>query len=97
DARTRTAHLFCELAVRLKRVGLVNGSSFELPLTQIDLADALGVTPIHMNRVLARFRKEGLISVNGRSVTIPDWKALVAIGEFDAPYLHLEGPSDLHL
>jgi CRP-like cAMP-binding protein len=97
DARTRTAHLLCELAVRLRRVGLVNGGSFDLPLTQIDLADALGVTSIHMNRVLARFRKEGLIVVSGRSVTIPDWKALVAIGEFDATYLHLEGPSDLHL
>jgi CRP-like cAMP-binding protein len=97
DARSRTAHLFCELAVRLKRVGLVNGGSFELPLTQTDLADALGVTPIHTNRVLAKFRAEGLIAYSGRSVTIPDWKALVAIGEFDATYLHLEGPSDLHL
>jgi CRP-like cAMP-binding protein len=97
DARTRTAHLFCELAVRLKRVGLVNGGVFELPLTQTDLADALGVTPIHTNRVLARFRAQGLLEFSGRSVTIPDWKALCAIGEFDATYLHLEGPSDLHL
>lgn len=97
DAKSRTAHLFCELAVRLKRVGLVNGNSFDLPLTQTDLADALGVTPIHTNRVLARFRAQGLIELNGRSITIPDWKALAATGEFDATYLHLEGPSDLHL
>ncbi len=97
DALSRTAHLFCELAVRLKRVGLVNGNSFDLPLTQTDLADALGVTPIHTNRVLARFRSQGLIELNGRSITISDWKALAAIGEFDATYLHLEGPSDLHL
>ena len=53
DARARTAHLFCELAVRLKRVGLVDGGSFELPLTQTDIADALGITPIHTNRVMA--------------------------------------------
>lgn len=97
DARSRTAHLMCELAVRLKRVGLVNGNSFDLPLTQADLADALGVTPIHTNRVLARFRAQGLIETNGRSITIPNWKALAEIGEFDATYLHLEGPSDLHL
>jgi CRP-like cAMP-binding protein len=98
DARSRTAHLFCELAVRLKRVGLVvNGNSFELPLTQTDLADALGVTPIHTNRVLAKFRSQGLLSYSGKSVTIHDWRALVAIGDFDATYLHLEGPSDLHL
>jgi CRP-like cAMP-binding protein len=98
DARSRTAHLFCELAVRLKRVGLVvNGNSFELPLTQTDIADALGVTPIHTNRVLAKFRSQGLLSYSGKSVTIHDWRALVAIGDFDATYLHLEGPSDLHL
>ncbi|WP_298688387.1 Crp/Fnr family transcriptional regulator [uncultured Sphingomonas sp.] len=97
DTRARTAHLFCELAVRLKRVGLVNGASFELPLTQTDLADALGVTPIHTNRVMAKLRAEGLIAFGGRSITIFDWKALVAIGEFDTTYLHLEGPSDLHL
>jgi len=97
DARARTAHLFCELAVRLKRVGLVDGGSFELPLTQTDIADALGITPIHTNRVMAKFRNDGLIAFGGRSVTIFDWKALVAIGEFDATYLHLEGPSDLHL
>jgi CRP-like cAMP-binding protein len=97
DARSRTAHLFCELAVRLKRIGLVDAGSFELPLTQGDLADALGVTPIHTNRVLAKFRSQGLIAFNGRSVTIHDWRALAAIGDFDATYLHLEGPSDLHL
>jgi CRP-like cAMP-binding protein len=97
DAISRTAHLICELAVRLGRVGLVTGDSFELPLTQADLADALGVTPIHTNRVLGRLRSQGLIAGGGRTIIIPDWKALAAIGEFDATYLHLEGPSDLHL
>lgn len=98
DARTRAAHLFCELAVRLKRVGLIeNGAAFSLPLTQIELADALSITPIHMNRVLARFRKEGLVSTDSRTLTLHDWKAMTALGEFDPTYLHLEGPSDLHL
>jgi len=97
DATSRTAHLFCELAVRLKRVGRVEGNSFDLPLTQIDIADALGVTPIHTNRVLARFRADGLIALSGRSITLLDWKTLATVGEFDPTYLHLEGPSDLHL
>lgn len=97
DAMSRTAHLFCELALKLKRAGQVDGATFELPLTQADLADALGVTPIHTNRVLSRLRSQGLVAFNGRSVTIRDWTALAAIGEFDATYLHLEGPSDLHI
>lgn len=98
SARSRAAHLFCELAVRLKRVGLVhNGAEFSLPLTQIELADALSITPIHMNRVLAQFRREGLVSTDARMLTLHNWKAMVEIGEFDPTYLHLDGPSDLHI
>jgi CRP-like cAMP-binding protein len=97
DARSRVAHLFCELAVRLKRAGLVTEGAFELPLTQTDLADALGLTAIHMNRTLSKFRQEGLVAIDNRAISILDWQALKAIGEFDATYLHLEGPSDLHL
>jgi CRP-like cAMP-binding protein len=97
DARTRTAHLLCEIMLRLRRVGLAGGFRIDLPLTQTDLADALGVTPIHMNRVLAKFRAEGLISLDGRTLVIHDWDRLVQIGEFDPLYLHMEGPKDLHL
>lgn len=98
SARARAAHLFCELAVRLKRVGLVeNGAAFTLPLTQVELADALSITPIHMNRVLGKFRQEGLVDADGRTLTIHDWKAMTAIGEFDPAYLHLDGPDHLHL
>jgi len=97
DARARTAHLLCEIALRLRRVGLCRNGSFELPLTQTDLADALGVTPIHINRVLGKFRTERLIAMDGRMATILNWGALRDIGEFDPTYLHLEGPKDLHL
>lgn len=97
NARSRTAHLLCELAMRLQRVGLADDLRFDLPLTQSDLGDALGLTPIHVNRVLGRFRSEGLIENDGRTFHIANWDRLVAIGEFDPAYLHLEGPKDLHL
>jgi CRP-like cAMP-binding protein len=97
DARSRTAHLLCELLLRLRRVGMAEGFCIDLPLTQTDLADALGITSIHVNRVLAKFRAEGLISLDARMLVIHDWERLVDIGEFDPLYLHLEGPKDLHL
>lgn len=97
DARSRTAHLLCELFLRLKRVGLADDFTIDLPLTQTDLADALGMTPIHMNRVLAKLRAEGIITLDARALVIHDWQALVDIGEFDPLYLHQEGPKDLHL
>lgn len=97
DARSRTAHLLCELFLRMKRVGMAKDFTIDLPLTQADLADALGMTPIHMNRVLAKFRAEGLITLDTRVLVIHEWQRLVDIGEFDPLYLHLEGPKDLHL
>ena len=97
DARSRAAHLLCELMLRLKRVGMAKDFTIEMPLTQTDLADALGMTPIHMNRVLAKFRSEGLITLDARTLIIHDWDRMVDIGEFDPLYLHMEGPKDLHL
>lgn len=97
DARARTAHLLCELVVRMRRVGRAEGNRVELGVTQADLADSLGITPIHMNRVLARLRKEGLIALDGRTLEVNHWPGLVAAGEFDPTYLHLEGPDRLHI
>jgi CRP-like cAMP-binding protein len=84
----RIAHVFCEMAVRAKSVRLNDGNSYLLPLTQIDLADHTGMTPVHVNRMLAKLRAEKLIAKRGRTLTILDWDALVEAGEFDAAYLH---------
>lgn len=86
---TRIAHLICELAVRLNAVGLVQDSSFYMPVTQAELADATGMTPVHMNRVLQELRADGLIFSEHTRITIPDWEKLKEAGEFDPLYLHL--------
>ncbi len=96
DARARTAHLLCELIVRLRRAGADGAAPIDLCVTQADLADALGITSIHMNRVLSRLRREGLITLDGRMLTVDDWEGLSAAGEFDPVYLHLDGPEHLH-
>ncbi len=90
DARGRLAHLFCELYLRLKAVGLTEGHTLPMPLRQPDLADALGLTPVHVNRTLRDMRAEGLISLRIRRLEIVDWAALRAAGEFSPQYLHLD-------
>ncbi len=81
------AHLLCELHQRLRRAGLVADDEFELPLTQDQLADATGMTPVHTNRVLQRLRREGLISLGRQHLTIHEPILLKDIGEFDGSYL----------
>jgi CRP-like cAMP-binding protein len=93
DARARTAHLLCEFATRLKVAGLGEQLDYELPMTQDQLADALGLTPVHVNRTLKSLETEGLIERTRRSVRIVDWKTLAAVGDFDPNYLHLEPTS----
>jgi CRP-like cAMP-binding protein len=90
QARERTAHMLCEFALRLEVAGLGQQLDYELPMTQEELADALGLTPVHVNRTLKRLEAEQLIERTRRSVRITDWKALAAVGDFDANYLHLE-------
>jgi len=89
DARTRIAHLLCEFALRLEAAGLANHMEWELPMTQEQLADCTGLTPVHVNRMLQSLDKEGLISRTRRSVTVNDWKALAATGDFESAYLHM--------
>ena len=88
-AYNRIAHLICELLVRLEAVGLATESTFDMPVTQTELADATGMTHIHMNRVLQALRTDGLISNNKNQITVPDWQKLKEAGEFDPLYLHL--------
>jgi len=90
DARTRMAHLLCEFAVRLRVAGLGRDTHYELPMTQEQLADATGLTPVHVNRTIKGLEKDGLIErPNPRSICIGDWRKLAEVGEFDTNYLHL--------
>lgn len=90
DARTRIAHLFCEFALRLKLAGLGNGDGYDLPMTQEQLADATGITAVHVNRMIKLLEGEGLISRSTpRAITIGDWRKLAKAGDFDSGYLHL--------
>lgn len=88
DSRTRLAHLLCEFFVRLKMAGLAENRTFSLPLTQEQLADAVGLTPVHVNRVLRAFDEEGLIERDRRSITIVDWDRMREVGDFHERYLH---------
>lgn len=90
DGPARVAHLFCELATRMKAIGRYHDGRFEFPVTQVDLADATGMTPIHMNRILHRLRADGILSLNRHSVTIHDWTRLSSIGDFDPSYLGID-------
>jgi CRP-like cAMP-binding protein len=84
------AHVLCELLTRLRAVGLTQDHSCNLPITQSEFADALGVTTVHVNRVLQQMRADGLIELKGDRLNIPDWGKLKQVGEFDPTYLHLE-------
>jgi CRP-like cAMP-binding protein len=90
DAHTRLAHLLCEFSLRLKVAGLGEPTNYELPMTQEQLADCTGLTPVHVNRTLKALEAEKLIERrSSRSVTIGDWKKLAHAGDFDSNYLHL--------
>ena len=88
EAYARVAHILCELYVRLRAVGLTNGQAYSLPITQAELADATGMSTVHVNRSLQKLRGDGLIRSGKRSVIIEDWDGLQAAGEFDPTYLH---------
>lgn len=87
EKREHLAHLLCELHQRLRRAGMVADHEFELPLTQDELADAMGISVAHTNRVLQRLRKEGLISLGQRHLKIHQPRQLREIAEFDEAYL----------
>ena len=89
-AISKVAHLFCELHVRLGIVGLTDGLSYELALTQMDLAECLGLTSVHINRTLKELREGGLVEFRDRTVAIQDLDGLQRVAEFDPSYLYLE-------
>jgi CRP-like cAMP-binding protein len=86
-AAVRTAHLLLELGVRLAKVGLSDDDGYDCPLTQNDLADALGLTSIHMSRTLRELRKSGWIEFHNGRVTFNDQDALINFAQFDPSYI----------
>jgi CRP-like cAMP-binding protein len=97
DSISRIAHLLCEFALRLRAAGLAEGDAYELPMTQEQIADCSGLTPVHVNRVLKELGRRGLIERQKRAVRIADWDQLRQIGDFNGRYLHFEagGPTNL--
>lgn len=90
SAGAQMAHLVCELYVRLGVVGLVRDDSFTLPMTQTELGDALGISAVHVNRVLQELRSENLFTWHNQVLHILDWPRLQERAEFDPRYLHLQ-------
>lgn len=90
NAKERLAHIFCEFARRLEVAGLGLTTGYELPMTQEHLADASGLTAVHVNRTLRAMDKEGLIRRERRFVFIPDWQKLRDVAGFSELYLHLD-------
>jgi len=89
NARTRIAHLLCELGLRLEVAELGDPTNYELPITQEQLGDAVALTPVHVNRTLMKLEADGLINRSKRMISIADWKKLVEVADFESRYLHL--------
>jgi CRP-like cAMP-binding protein len=89
DARTRVAHLLCEFACRLHAIGEGDERHYELPMTQEQIADTVGLTAVHVNRTLMALDAEGLTKRTRRSVVITDWQRMAEVADFNSTYLHL--------
>lgn len=94
DAFTAIGHLLCEFALRLETAELGRMTSYKLPITQEQLADAVGITSVHVNRTLMRLEEEGLIRRSRRVIWIDDWQRLAKVADFHPRYLHLQ-PNDM--
>lgn len=92
DADARMAHFLLELGARLALVGIGSKAGYACPLTQYHLADALGLTAIHVNRVLRQLREDGLVTFRAGHVTFDNYDRLVDLADFDPAYLDQAGP-----
>lgn len=90
DARSRIAHLLCEIAIRMRAAGTIEGNGFRLPMTQEQLGDATGLTSVHVNRTLKTMVAEGLIVQNLRWIELQSWDGIRSVGDFNPLYLHLD-------
>ena len=93
EAYGRISHLICELFLKLRAVGLTNGNSFNLPLTQGEIGDATGLSTVHVNRTIMELRADGLITLEKGHCTINNLNGLNEAAMFDPTYLHLKGTS----
>jgi CRP-like cAMP-binding protein len=93
DARSRIAHLLCEFAIRMRTSGLAGDDGYDLPITQEQFADAVGLTAVHVNRTLRALETEGFVTRNKRTIGIPSWSRLRDVADFNQRYLHLTGPT----
>lgn len=91
DAEHRIAHLFCEVHLRLKSVGLADGGEFELPISQVEIGDTMGISAVHVNRSLQSLRAKNLIVLRNGRLVIPDLERLHRMSGFNPNYLHLDG------
>jgi CRP-like cAMP-binding protein len=94
DAYSRIAFLIYEMMLRLRAVGITDDATFEFPVTQTDLADATGLTPVHVNRMLQRLREERLIATDGKQWKVLDPAGLRKVANFNPNYLHLDRAHD---
>ena len=92
SAIERTAHFILEMGARLKLVGMGDKTGYDCPLSQFLLADALGLSAVHVNRVLRELREAGLMTFQKGRVTFDDFAGLVALADFDTAYLDQDGP-----
>lgn len=89
SAKTRIAHMLCEFAARAEAAGIGSPAHFSLPMTQEDIADATGLTAVHVNRMLRELSEDGVIARDGRQIRIADWPRMQRIADFSPAYLHL--------
>ncbi len=88
SAESHMAHLICELYLRMESVGLASAHKMDLPMTQEQLSDVLGLSPVHVNRTLRRLRDLGLVTWAGGLVEILEWQQLAEVGQFDQNFLY---------
>jgi CRP-like cAMP-binding protein len=88
-AEQRLGHLVCEMFIRMRAVDLASGDSFTFPVTQTDLADCLGISLVHVNRVIKKLKDDNLLRFDRSSVIVDSWDRLFQFSEFDPKFLHL--------
>lgn len=89
SAYQRAAHLLCEIFSKMKAVGLASDNGCAFPMTQQEIADAAGLSVVHVNRTLQQLRADGLIVLERKRLSIPDWESLKQAADFDPLYLHV--------
>jgi CRP-like cAMP-binding protein len=88
DAKARIAHMLCEFLVRCEAAGLGSAERIDLPMTQEHIADATGLTSVHVNRMLRALEEDGVIHRRGREMRVRDWELMKRVADFDPVYLH---------